>query len=202
MNGHGGNLLLHPLASDEAAIERLRAHLATRADAEGILDVAYRTIDSPVGPLLLAATEHGLVRIAFVSDGYDQVLEMLAGQVSPRILRDPRRLDAAARELDQYFEKRRTTFDLPLDLRLSSGFRRAVLAQLREIEYGKTASYARVAEAAGRPNAVRAVGTACATNPLPIVIPCHRVVRSDGTMGGYAGGPDAKRTLLALETAA
>ena len=167
-----------------------------------MLDVAYRAIDSPVGPLLLAATEQGLIRVAFAREGHDAVLQTLADQVSPRILSAPGRLDAAARELDEYFAGRRHTFDLPLDWRLSAGFRRTVLSHLPEIGYGHTATYSAVARLAGSPKAVRAVGTACATNPLPLVVPCHRVVRSDGSMGGYRGGPDAKRTLLTLEEAA
>src|SRR5690606_33051107 len=112
------------------------------------------------------------------------------------------RLDGAARELDEYFEGRRRSFDLPLDLRLSTGFRREVVNHLPSIGYGRTESYAQVAAAAGHPRAVRAVGSACATNPLPVVVPCHRVVRSDGTLGGYLGGPEAKTALLALEHAA
>jgi len=122
--------------------------------------------------------------------------------VSPRVLRAPARLDAAARELDEYFAGRRRQFGLPLDFQLSRGFRLAVLTHLREIDYGTTESYAVVAAAAGSPAAVRAVGTACATNPLPVVVPCHRVVRSDGSIGQYVGGPGAKQALLALEAAA
>jgi methylated-DNA-[protein]-cysteine S-methyltransferase len=187
---------------DEEANRRLHRRLVDAADAGGILDVAYRTIDTPVGSLLLAATEEGLVRVAYPGQGHEQVLAKLAERVSPRILLAPRRLDAVALELDEYFAGRRDSFDLPLDWRLSHGFRRRVLAYLPRIGYGHTASYATVAAGAGNPRAVRAVGTACATNPLPIVVPCHRVVRSDGTIGGYAGGPQAKRTLLALEAAA
>jgi len=111
-------------------------------------------------------------------------------------------LDPVAREIEEYFAGRRSQFDVALDFRLSQGFRRNVLGRLCEIGYGQTASYAAVAAAAGNPKAVRAVGSACATNPLPIVVPCHRVVRSDGSIGQYAGGLEAKRTLLALEAAA
>ncbi len=163
--------------------------------------MAYRTIDSPVGPLLLAATERGLIRVAYASEGHDAVLQVLADRISPRILSAPARLEAAARELGEYFAGRRRQFDLPLDLRLSAGFRRTVLRHLADIGYGHTASYAAVARLAGSPRAIRAVGTACAANPLPVVVPCHRVVRSAGSMGGYLGGPDAKRTLLSLEAA-
>lgn len=181
---------------------QLRARLAAAADRDGILDVAYRTVDGPVGPLLLAATERGLVRVAYAREDHDAVLRNLADKVSPRILHAPARLDTVARELDEYFAGNRRDFDIPLDWRLSAGFRSTVLHHLREISYGHTASYAMVAELAGNPKAVRAVGTACATNPLPVVVPCHRVVRSDGAMGGYLGGVEAKRILLTLEAAA
>jgi methylated-DNA-[protein]-cysteine S-methyltransferase len=187
---------------DEDAQHRLHARLAAAADEAGILDVAYRTIDSPVGGLLLAATERGLVRVAYDVEDHELVLEQLADRVSPRVLRAPARLERAARELEEYFAGRRSRFDVPLDFRLSHGFRRTVLSHLSGIGYGKTASYAAIAAAAGNPRAVRAVGTACRTNPLPVVVPCHRVVRSDGTLGQYAGGADVKRALLALEAAA
>jgi methylated-DNA-[protein]-cysteine S-methyltransferase len=180
---------------------RLRTRLAAAAQRDGILDVAYRTVDSPVGPLLLAATEAGLVRVAYASEDHDAVLQALAGRISPRVLNAPARLDAAARELGEYFTGRRRSFSLPLDWRLSAGFRRAVLSHLTEIGYGHTASYAAVARLAGNPKAVRAAATACATNPLPVIVPCHRVIYSDGRIGRYLGGPDAKRTLLTLEAA-
>jgi methylated-DNA-[protein]-cysteine S-methyltransferase len=186
---------------DEDANTRLHATLVAAAERDGVLDVAYRTIDSPVGELLLAATGAGLVRVAFPVQGFDDVLAGLAANVSPRVLRAPARLDAAARQLAEYFTGRRTVFDLPLDLRLATGFRRAVLDHLPRIAYGRTESYAQVATAAGSPKAVRAVGTACARNPLPLVVPCHRVVRSDGSYGEYAGGADVKRTLLRMEAA-
>lgn len=186
---------------DEAAMSRLHARLVERAQGEGVLDVAYRTLETPAGLLLLAATEQGLVRIAFAVQDHEAVLRQLAAVVSPRVLRAPARLDGVSRQLDDYFAGRRRDFELPLDWRLSKGFRREVLARLPDIAYGRTASYAQVAAAAGSPRAVRAVGTACATNPLPVVVPCHRVVRSDGTMGRYAGGDEAKATLLTLEAA-
>jgi methylated-DNA-[protein]-cysteine S-methyltransferase len=176
--------------------------IVAAAQAEGLLDVAYRTIDTPVGSLLLAATDLGLVRVAYSVEGHDAVLQALSDQISPRILLAPSRLDESVRELDEYFEGRRRTFDLQLDWRLSEGFRSTVLHALRSIDYGQTASYAAVAQLAGNPKAVRAVGSACAANPLPVVVPCHRVVRSDGAMGGYLGGVEAKRTLLDLEAAA
>jgi methylated-DNA-[protein]-cysteine S-methyltransferase len=196
-----GDLFAALPGTDDEARERLHARLVAAAAEEGILDVAYRTVDTPVGPLLLAATERGLVRVAYASEGHDAVLGQLAAAVSPRVLLAPARLDAAATELEEYFAGRRNLFDLPLDLRLSAGFRRTVLSRLPSIGYGTTATYAAVAAAAGNPRAVRAVGTACATNPLPVVVPCHRVVRSDGSLGGYVGGLAAKRTLLALEAA-
>lgn len=188
--------------TDEAAQRRLHARLVNAAEAAGVLDVAYRTVDSPLGQLLLAATDRGLVRVAFAREGHEQVLEQLAARISPRVLRAPGRLDAAAGELEEYFTGQRTAFDLRLDLQLATGFRRIVLTHLPDIAYGHTASYAALALAAGRPKAVRAVGTACATNPLPLVVPCHRVVRSDGTVGQYVGGVEAKRVLLTLEAAA
>jgi methylated-DNA-[protein]-cysteine S-methyltransferase len=164
-------------------------------------EVSYRTVDTPIGQLLLAATEAGLVRVGFEREDHQRVLAALAARLTPRIRPAPRRLVAAAAQLDEYFAGRRREFELPLDLSLASGFRRTVLGRLRDIGYGRTASYAAVAAAAGRPRAVRAVGSACATNPLPVVLPCHRVVRSDGSYGGYLGGPTAKRLLLALEAA-
>lgn len=162
-------------------------------------EILYRTVDSPVGPLLLAASPAGLVRVAFECEGFDAVLDPLTGGTvtggsSPV-------LDDAAAQLDGYFAGTRRDFDLPLDLP-GTGFRRTVQRALRDIPYGRTRSYREVAEAVGNPGAVRAVGTACATNPLPVVIPCHRVLRSDGGLGGYLGGPDAKRFLLDLERTA
>jgi methylated-DNA-[protein]-cysteine S-methyltransferase len=199
---HEADLLQDLPAVTEAELAALRNRLAEQADADGLLDVAYRTLDTPVGTLLLAATPAGLVRVAYPVEGHDQVLQSLATQISPRVLSAPRRLDEAAREIDEYFAGRRHRFDLPLDHRLSSGFRREVLAQLPSIGYGRTASYGTVAAAVGHPKAFRAVGTACATNPLPVVVPCHRVIKSGGELGNYRGGPAAKRLLLELEAAA
>ena len=189
------------LHADDATLARLHQRLERDAAADELLDVAYRTVDSPVGTLLLAATTVGLVRVAYDIEDHDAVLATLAGSVSPRVLRAPARLDAAARQLDEYFAKRRTAFEVPVDLRLAEGFRRSVIEHLRDIGYGHRESYAAVAAAVGNPRAVRAVGTACGHNPLPVVIPCHRVVRSDGSTGQYVGGAVAKSTLLALETA-
>lgn len=189
------------LTPDGETLDRLHRRLERAADDDGVLDVAYRTIDSPVGPLLLAATTVGLVRVAFDIEGHDTVLTRLSQTVSPRILSAPARLDTVARQLEEYFAKRRTTFEVPVDLRLAAGFRRSVIEHLRDIGYGRRESYAAVAAAVGNPRAVRAVGSACAHNPLPVVIPCHRVVRSDGSPGQYIGGPHAKSTLLSLEAA-
>lgn len=195
--------LLAPLgATDDAQLAMLHRRLEREAERDGVLDIAYRVVDSPVGPLLLAATEQGLVRVAFGVEGHDRVLEALAARLSPRILRSPARTEEAARQLEEYFAGRRRSFNVRLDRRLSSGFRRSVQDHLTRIGYGSTESYAQVAAAAGSPRAVRAVGSACATNPLPVVVPCHRVLRSDGSLGGYIGGLEAKSALLALEAAA
>ena len=186
-----------PVAAE--TLNRLHRRLEDEAEQDGLLDVAYTVVDSPVGRLLLAATLRGLVRVAYASEEHDLVLDTLAQQLSPRVLRAPKRLDAVARELDEYFARRRQVFDVPLDLSLSHGFRQVVQRRLPEIGYGQTRSYRQIAELVGNPKAVRAVGTACATNPLPVVIPCHRVLRADGSPGRYIGGADARRTLLNLE---
>ena len=189
---------LYPVDDDD--ITCLHARLAAAADREDLLDVAYRTVDSPVGSLLIAATPAGLVRVAFSSEGHDVVLQNLSDRISSQLLHAPKRLDAVARQLEEYFSGRRHTFDVPLDLQLSKGFRRLVLSHLAvDIGYGTTASYGTLARLSGSPKAVRAVGTTCATNPIPVVVPCHRVVRADGSLGGYRGGPVAKRALLDLE---
>lgn len=182
------------------ALNRLRETVARRAEQQGLLDVAYRTLDTAVGQLLLAATPAGLVRVGYPRQGHDQVLAELSARISPRILHAPARLDAVAVQLEEYLAARRHSFDLPLDLRLAHGFRRLVLDRLPTIAYGHTTSYAGLAADLGNPRAVRAVGSACATNPLPLVIPCHRVVRSDGTPGEYAGGAEVKQRLLQLES--
>jgi methylated-DNA-[protein]-cysteine S-methyltransferase len=180
----------------------LRARLAEQAEQAGLLDVAYRTLDSPVGTLLVAATPAGVVRVAYETEDLDRVLERLAETVSPRILAASRRLDPVARQLDEYFAHQRQHFHLPVDLMLASGFRRRVLEYLPAIDYGRTTTYASVAAAVDNRKAVRAVGSACATNPLPLFIPCHRVIRSDGGIGGYVGGAENKRLLLGLEASA
>nr|WP_253259218.1 methylated-DNA--[protein]-cysteine S-methyltransferase [Subtercola boreus] len=175
--------------------------LERRAQDAHMLDLAYTTVDSPVGSLLLAASDRGLVRVAYAVEDHDAVLETLSQRISARILRAPRRLDTVAAELEQYFAGTRRAFDVPLDPSLSSGFRRLVQQHLPDIAYGSTETYKEVAALVGNPQAVRAVGSACATNPLPVVVPCHRVLRSDGSLGGYIGGLAAKAALLELESA-
>lgn len=185
--------------ADTDALAGLHRKLERAAEAQDLLDVAYTTVDSPVGTLLLAATPRGIARVAYDVEDHERVLETLASKLSPRVLRAPKRLDAAARELDEYFGGRRQAFDLPLDLSLSKGFRLLVQRHLPEIGYGQTRSYRQVAELVGNPRAVRAVATACSANPLPLVVPCHRVVLSDGRSGDYVGGAAVKTTLLSLE---
>jgi methylated-DNA-[protein]-cysteine S-methyltransferase len=171
-----------------------------RADAEGLVDVGWVVEDTPVGPLTLAATPDGLVRIGFGHE--DPVLDELASEVSPRVVRLPARLDEVRRELEEYFAGRRRSFDVPVDRRLSRGYRRIVLEALsREVPYGQTVSYKELAERTGNPRASRAVGSAMATNPIPIVVPCHRVLRTGGALGGYGGGLDTKVWLLRHEGA-
>jgi methylated-DNA-[protein]-cysteine S-methyltransferase len=174
--------------------------LAERAAAEGLLDVAYSTVDSPLGPLVAAATPRGLVRLAYTgSRSESDVLEDLAARLSPRILEAPARLDRARRELDEYFEGERRAFDLPIDWSLTRGFAGEVLRQTARIGFGKTSTYAEIATRAGSPRAVRAAGNALGANPLPVVVPCHRVLRTGGALGGYTGGLERKQFLLRLE---
>jgi methylated-DNA-[protein]-cysteine S-methyltransferase len=173
--------------------------LVDRADAEGLLDVAYAHVDSPFGPLLLAATPRGLVKVSFPQFGDEATLEELALRISPRVIEAPQRLDEARRELDLYFAGRLTDFDLPLDWQLTDGFRKRVQRAIGRIPYGQTRSYTEVARSAGNERAVRAAGTACGANPIPIIVPCHRVLRSGGALGGYGGGLPMKEALLELE---
>lgn len=186
---------------DDDRLTGLRDAVARRAHAAGDLDVAYRLLDSPIGPLLVAVTTAGLCRVAFDVEGHDAVVDELARRVGSRVLRAPGRLDAVARELDGYFAGAAHALTVPVDLRLASGFRRTVLERLARVPYGQRIGYGALAAAVGNPGAARAVGTACATNPIPLVVPCHRVVRGDGTYGAYRGGPDAKRYLLEFEAA-
>ncbi|HET9161909.1 MAG TPA: methylated-DNA--[protein]-cysteine S-methyltransferase [Solirubrobacterales bacterium] len=173
--------------------------LVDRAAEEGLLDVAYASVDSPYGRLLVATTPHGLVKVSLPNHDAEQTLEDLAARISPRLLEAPARLDDVRRQLDDYFEGRRHAFDLPLDWRLSRGFRRRALRAIGRIPYGKTRSYTQIARSAGNERAVRAAGTACGANPIPIVVPCHRVLRSGGGLGGYGGGLPMKEGLLEME---
>jgi methylated-DNA-[protein]-cysteine S-methyltransferase len=172
------------------------------AAAAGLLDIAYATLDSPAGRLLLATTPRGLVRLAYL-DGDEQedaVLEQLARRVSPRILAAPGRLDEPRRELEQYFESARNRFEVPIDWQLTRGFGRRVLEATARIPFGSVSTYKQVATEAGSPRGSRAAGNALGANPLPIVVPCHRVLHSTGGLGGYTGGLDRKRLLLAIES--
>jgi len=177
--------------------------LTDAAAGAGLLDVAYATLDSPVGTLLVAVTPKGLVRLAYLDEADNQeasVLEQLAASVSPRVLAAPRRLDEPRRELDQYFAGRRRQFELPLDWQLTRGFGRRVLEATARIPYGATATYKQVATEAGSARAYRAAGNALGSNPIPIIVPCHRILHSGGGLGGYTGGLERKRVLLAVES--
>jgi len=183
---------------DAAALTK---RLAAAADAEGLLDLAYCEIDSPVGALLAVATSGGLLKLGYPNHPVDEQLEWLAAEVSPRLLEAPGRLglDDVRRELDEYFAGERRSFDVPLDWRLTSGFVNRVLRETARIPFGETRSYAEMAASAGSPRAFRAAGSALGANPIPIVVPCHRVLRSGGALGGYGGGLEVKRALLELE---
>jgi methylated-DNA-[protein]-cysteine S-methyltransferase len=184
----------------EVDMTALLDDMTRQADAEGLLDVAWAVTDSPIGDLVVAATPSGVVKINF--GGEDEMIDDLARRISPRVLRAPSRLDAVRRELDEYFAGRRQVFEVPLDWRLSKGFRRIALDELaRGVHFGHTVSYKQLAEQAGSPKASRAIGSAMATNPIPIIVPCHRVLRTGGDLGGYGGGLDAKRWLLRHEGA-
>jgi methylated-DNA-[protein]-cysteine S-methyltransferase len=186
-------------AQPSAAAER---KLAERAAADGLLDVAYAAVDSPLGPLVVATTPRGLVRVAYAErESRDEVLEDLAARVSPRVLEAPARVDEPRRELDEYFAGRRTKFDLPIDWSSLRGFTLKVLRETARIDFGELRSYADVASAAGSPRAVRAAGNALGANPMPVVVPCHRVVRTGGALGGYTGGLERTEFLLRLEGA-
>ncbi len=188
------------LARAASAARSSPPDLTERAAAAGLIDVAYANLDSPVGTLLLASTTAGLVRIAYIDhDSEDDVLEEIAGRISPRVLAAPRRLDEPRRELEQYFDGHRQTFDLALDWQLMSAFARRILKATAAIPYGATSSYKQVASAAGSPRGSRAAGNALGSNPMPIVLPCHRVLHAGGGLGGYTGGLERKRTLLEIE---
>jgi methylated-DNA-[protein]-cysteine S-methyltransferase len=187
-------------------LNRAVADVLARAESDGLIDVAYASMDSPFGELLLAATDRGVVKVALPTHGgkhlpEDEVLEQLAQAISPRVLRSPKRLDPARRELDAYFEGKLDHFSVPVDWQLSHGFTGKVLHAVVRIPYGKTLSYGEVARKAGNPRAFRAAGTACGANPVPLIVPCHRVVQANGAPGNYGGGPEMKRALLELEGA-
>jgi methylated-DNA-[protein]-cysteine S-methyltransferase len=179
--------------------EQLMDGLGRRAAEAGVVDVAYGFMDSPVGELLVAVTDRGVVRVAFSSEVEDEVLAELAARVSPRVLRLPARTDEVRRELDDYFAGSRRQFDIPVDWSLVRGFAQGVLRATAAVPFGKTTTYSQVADAAGSPRAYRAAGNALGSNPIPIVVPCHRVLHSGGGLGGYAGGLDRKKKLLAIE---
>jgi methylated-DNA-[protein]-cysteine S-methyltransferase len=170
------------------------------AARSGMLDAGYDLVETPLGELLVAATDRGLLRISFDPDP-DAELERIERLAGRRVLRSAASVDKVHRELDEYFAGRRHAFDVALDHTLSAGFRAKALQAVAAIPFGRTGTYASIAAAAGSPRAVRAAGTACATNPIPLLVPCHRVVRSDGSMGRYGGGEAAKRLLLDLEHA-
>jgi methylated-DNA-[protein]-cysteine S-methyltransferase len=177
----------------------LEDRLAGRAAEQGLLDVAYSWAESPFGRLTVAATPRGLVRVAYPDAPPDAVLEELAQRLSPRVLEAPARLDEVRRELEEYFEGRRRGFELPIDWSLTRGFTRSVLRETAKIGYGNVRTYSEVAARAGSPRAVRAAGNALGANPMPVVVPCHRVLRTGGGLGGYTGGIERKRFLLRLE---
>ena len=179
--------------------DELTARFAERAAADGLLDVAYTVTESPFGPLTLAATRRGIVTVGLPNLGTDEVLERLAQRISPRVLEAPAGFDEARRELELYFEGRLREFDLPLDWQLTAGFRRKVLRATAGIPYGETRSYTEMADRAGNARAQRAAGSALGSNPIPIIVPCHRVLRSGGALGGYGGGLPMKERLLELE---
>jgi methylated-DNA-[protein]-cysteine S-methyltransferase len=192
--------LREPASQNPEAWSRLRQRLAERAAAAGLVDVAVERHDSPLGRLLLGATTRGVVRIGLPAENEDAVLEELAERISSRVLCASREsLTRARHQLDEYFGGRRRRFDVALDWRLSRGFRREVLRATAGIPYGRTASYREVATRAGSPAAFRAAGSALATNPLPLLVPCHRVLPAGGGIGDYRGGSEAKARLLALE---
>jgi methylated-DNA-[protein]-cysteine S-methyltransferase len=187
--------------SAREAAAQAAARLSLRIADERLADVSYAPVDSPFGTLLVAATKRGLVRVAFPEEDVDVVLDRLAARVSPRIVRAPGALDCARRELEEYFDGERTRFELPLDWTLVGPFGRRVLRAASSIPSGRVLTYAQVAAKAGNPRASRAAGNALGANPIPIVVPCHRVLRTSGALGGYGGGLPRKRFLLELEGA-
>lgn len=192
---------LEQLRPGPEELEAMHETVVRRADAEGLVEVAYCELDSPFGPMLAAATEAGLVLLSFPGPDRGAILERIAGSVSPRVLHMPYRFDSIRRQLEEYFEGARKRFDVELDWQLTSGFTRAVLERTNEIPFGSTRTYSEMAELAGSPRAHRAAGSALGANPIPIIVPCHRVLRVGGGLGGYGGGLEVKRSLLELEGA-
>jgi methylated-DNA-[protein]-cysteine S-methyltransferase len=184
---------------DPVSLDALKATLARRAEEAGLLDVAYASLDSPLGTLTVVVTPRGLLEVAYPGASVDVLLDEIASRVSPRILPAPERTDAVRRQLDEYFEGRRRGFDITIDWQLVRGFAGRVLRATARIPFGGLSTYRGVATEAGSPNAYRAAGNALGSNPIPIVVPCHRVVHADGGLGGYTGGLDRKRFLLTLE---
>jgi methylated-DNA-[protein]-cysteine S-methyltransferase len=193
-------LRTHRERTDPNADEAVKHFPNAAADAR-LVDVAYAEVDSPVGPLVIAATRRGLARVSYSNEYEAGVLEELAAKLSPRVLRAPARLDDVRRELNEYFEGVRTRFDLSIDWSLTQGFSRKVLRATARIPYGKVSTYKKVAGRAGNERAARAAGNALRSNPIPIVVPCHRVLGSGGALTGYAGGLARKEFLLELEGA-
>jgi methylated-DNA-[protein]-cysteine S-methyltransferase len=194
-------------APSGADLDRAVQGLIGRAERDGLIDVAYAHVDSPFGDLIVARTDRGVVQVALPTHGgsgqaEDEVLGRLAKLVSPRVLESPTRLDEERRELDEYFAGKRQSFEVPVDWSLTpKGFRNRALHAVARIPYGKTKTYTEIAKAAGNARAFRAAGTACGHNPVPLIVPCHRVLQSGGAVGNYGGGPEMKRALLDLEGA-
>lgn len=187
-------------AATEADAAHAAARLARRADDEGLVEVAYTTFDAPIGTMLVATTRRGLLRVGLPTETFDRVLTRIASTVSPLVLELPQRTDEARRELEQYFEGGRREFDLPLDWRLAHGeFTRRLLRDLERVPFGEVITYSEAARRAGSPRAHRAAGNALGSNPIPVVVPCHRVIRAGNVLGNYGGGPELKRYLLEHE---
>jgi methylated-DNA-[protein]-cysteine S-methyltransferase len=199
--GGGSQASGGPAGASAEAAHAAAQRLSERMAEQGLADIGYAPVDSPFGKLLLAASEQGLLRLAFPEEDADSVLERLAARVSPRIVEAPAQLDPIRRELDEYFEGRRHKFELPLDWTLVGPFGRRVLGATAKIPYGRVLTYTEVAAEAGSPRGSRAAGNALGANPIPIVVPCHRVLRGSGALGGYAGGLPRKQFLLELEGA-
>ncbi len=199
MNDELERRLATPATPPPLDVERLRSALARRAAEDGLLDVAYGTYESPLGPLTVFVTPKGLVRLSYPGEPMERQMDELAALISPRVMAAPERTDEVRRQLDDYFGGTRRDFELPIDWRLLRGFRRDVLRATARIPFGEVSTYREVAAAAGSPNAYRAAGNALGSNPVPIVVPCHRVLHAGGGIGGYTGGLDRKRFLLRLE---